>query len=261
MAERQAHWGRFPSWWVEDLGLLRDAYGNPSIPDPWQETILDSTRKRKILNIHRQAGKSAIASLKCLHKAVFKPGSLSLIIAPALRQSRENFKSILKAVDLLPVKPTFREFTKLSLETDQGSRILCLPGGNEGATIRGFARPDLIVEDEAARCTDELHQAILPMMTANPECELLLASTPWGPRGHYYKTWAEGGENWLKIELNAEMNPRIDKTFLEEQKHGPNGPYYYAQEFMCQFVASEGSIFSSELFKSLANPSISPLKI
>ena len=224
--------------------MIRDALDLPARPDDWQVEFLDSDRRRKILNIHRQAGKSTVSSLKCLHKAIFKPGSLSLIIAPALRQSRENFRAIQKSLELLPKKPEFHEFTKLSLETSKGSRIICLPGGNEGTTIRGFSRPDLIIEDEAARCSDELHEAIVPMMTSFPDCELILASTPWGQRG----------AEWLKIELKASQNPRIDKEFLVEQRNGPLGPYYYLQEFECEFIASETQLISHEsILKALDN--------
>lgn len=153
----------------------------------------------------------------------------------------------------MPTRPEFKEFTKLSLETDKGSRIVCLPGGNDGETIRGFARPDIIIEDEAARCTDELHFAIVPMMTANPDCEFVLCSTPWGQQGHFFQIWTEGNpEIWLKVELTAADNPRISKAFLEEQRNGPYGPFYYMQEFECKFVESETQLISrDQILKSL----------
>src|SRR5512137_2818449 len=98
--------------------------------------MLNSPAKRIILNIHRQGGKSTVSSLKCLHRAVFYPGSLSLIIAPALRQSQENFKKILDFIDQMDESLPLLEDTKLSLQTETGSRILSLPGGNEGRTVR-----------------------------------------------------------------------------------------------------------------------------
>ncbi len=197
-----------------------------------------------------------MASLKCLHKAIFRPGSLSLIIAPALRQAQEDFISIKKTIDIIPDPPDFDSLTKLSLETDKGSRILCLPGGNEGATIRGFSRPDIIVEDESSRCSDTLYEAIVPMMTAYPDCELILASTPWGQRGHYYNIWTTTGPQWLKIELNAEQNPRISREFLEEQKQSGISPWYYLQEFMCQFVQAENQLISCDMIERSLDQSI-----
>lgn len=237
---------RRPSIWAEELLKIT--------LDDWQVQFLESPKKRKILNIHRQAGKSAMSSMKCLHTAIFKPGSLSLIIAPSLRQSQENFISIKKAIDLIPNPPVFDTFTKLGLSTADGSRILCLPGGNEGTTIRGFAKPDIIIEDEASRCSDDLHQAILPMMTANPDCEFIMASTPHGPQGHFYQTWISDLPNWQKIKLKASDNPRISKEFLEEQKHGPNGMRYYLQEFECAFVSVADARMKREWLKYEDHP-------
>ncbi len=225
-----------PSAWAEDVFGLNLDY--------WQVQMLDSSSRRICLNIHRQAGKSTMSSLVCLHTALFKPGSLSLIIAPSLRQSLENFRKIRGFIDQLPTPPEFDESTKLSLKFDTGSRILCLPGGNEGKTIRGFSRPDVIIEDEAAQCSDELHYAIMPMMATFPDCKFIMASTPFGQRGHFYKIWTEV-PGWEKFTLRASENPRISKEFLAEMR-STMGQYMYAQEFECEFVASNTQLISHE---------------
>ena len=148
--------------------------------------------------------------------------------------------------------PAFDESTKLSLQFETGSRILCLPGGNDGKTIRGFSRPDVIVEDEAAQCSDELHYAIMPMMATYPDCRYVMASTPFGQRGHYYKIWTEN-QNWEKYTLKASDNLRISKEYLAEMKT-TIGPYMYAQEFECEFVASETQLISHEsILKAINN--------
>ena len=236
-----------PSLWAEDHFSLT--------LDTWQIRMLDSQAKRIALNIHRQGGKSTMSSLICLHTALFRPGSLSLIIAPALRQSQENFLKIRGFIDQLGKVPKFDESTKLSLKFDTGSRILCLPGGNDGKTIRGFSRPDVIVEDEAAQCSDELHYAIMPMMATFPDCKYVMASTPFGQRGHFYKIWTESPA-WEKYELKASDNPRISKEFLEEQRTSPMGPWYYAQEFECEFVAGVTQLISHESILKAMDSSI-----
>jgi len=104
-----------------------------------------------------------------------------LIIAPSLRQSSENFRKALAFLDALEQPPNLIEDTKLSCQLSNGSRVLCLPGGNDGKTIRGFSGPDLVVEDEAARCTDELHVAILPMLATKPQSRICLMQHPARP--------------------------------------------------------------------------------
>jgi len=239
-----------PSAWVSYYGLLRDKYDNRVAPDPWQVAMLDSNNNRICLCVHRQGGKSAMSSLICLHTALFKKNSLSLIIAPSLRQSQENFKKIQDYIGLLPKQPIFDERTKLSLQFENGSRILTLPGGNEGKTIRGFSRPDVIVEDEAAQCSEELFDAILPMMTTYPQCKFILCSTPFGQRGHFYKIFTES-LTWEKHKLKAADNPRISPEFLPEMRE-LRGPYVFAQEYECEFVASDTQLISHEtIMKSL----------
>ncbi|OPY45890.1 MAG: Terminase-like family protein [Methanosaeta sp. PtaU1.Bin028] len=249
-----------PSAWATDLCLIRDKDDTPVRPDPWQVEMLESRSTRICLNIHRQGGKSAMSSLICLHTALFRKKSLSLIIAPSLRQSQENFKKIQDYLDLLPSRPAFHEHTKLSLQFENGSRILCLPGGNEGRTIRGFSRPDVIVEDEAAQCSEELFDAILPMMTTHPLCKFILCSTPFGQRGHFHKIWNDSTNGWEKHQLRARDNPRISQEFLAEMKEF-RGPYVFAQEYDCEFVASETQLISHENILKALNSEIPIIEI
>jgi hypothetical protein len=239
-----------PSAWVsEALGFN---------PDNKQAQILDSAHKRIIINCHRQWGKSTVSSLLCLHRALFYPNSLCLIIAPALRQSSENFRKVLDFLNTLEQRPDLVEDTKLSLTLANGSRILSLPGGNEGTTIRGFSGPAVIIEDESARCSDELYQALRPMMASNPDSRLILASTPWGQRGHFYKTWTEE-EGWLKVKVVVSENPRIDRGFLEEEKR-TLGPFIFQQEYGGEFVASETQLIDYETIRKSLNPDIPIIK-
>ncbi len=117
-------------------------------PDPWQEDLLCSTSDRVLLNCCRQSGKSTMSGLIALHRALYYPGSLILCLAPALRQSQELFGKVLGFYRDLgrPVAPQAER--KLSLELENESRIVTLPGTEK--TIRGFSGVDLLVVDEAA---------------------------------------------------------------------------------------------------------------
>src|SRR3712207_1448744 len=125
---------------VEELGIS---------PDPWQRSLLTSTAKRVLLNITRQGGKSTTAAVIALHRALYYPQSLVLVLAPALRQSQELFGKVAGFYRTLgrPVAPQGER--KLSLELENGSRIVTLPGTEK--TIRGFSGAALLVVDEAAQ--------------------------------------------------------------------------------------------------------------
>jgi hypothetical protein len=54
-------------------------------PDPWQVEVLASDHPRKILCCGRQTGKSTVAAILALHKALTQPGSVVLVVAPRER--------------------------------------------------------------------------------------------------------------------------------------------------------------------------------
>src|SRR5215216_3882235 len=125
---------------AEDLKLALDRVRFARVlglePDPWQEDLLRSTSDRVLLNCCRQSGKSIMSGLIALHRALYHPGSLILCLAPALRQSQELFGKVLGFYRDLgrPILPQAER--KLSLELENGSRIVTLPGTEK--TIRGF---------------------------------------------------------------------------------------------------------------------------
>src|SRR5215213_10060129 len=153
-------------------------------PDPWQEDLLRSTANRTLLNCCRQSGKSTMTGLIALHRALYYPGSLILCLAPALRQSQELFGKVLGFYRDLgrPVSPQGER--KLSLELQNGSRIVTLPGTEK--TIRGFSGTSVLVLDEAARVEDELYFAVRPMLAVSGGA-LMMLSTPHGKRGVFYE--------------------------------------------------------------------------
>src|SRR6516165_8009298 len=75
-----------------DPARLMAACGMP--PDPWQRDLLRSSASRMLLLASRQSGKSAVCACLALHRAVYQPGSLILLLSPSLRQSQELFKKV-----------------------------------------------------------------------------------------------------------------------------------------------------------------------
>ena len=145
--------------------------------------------------------------------------------------------------------------TKLALELSNGSRILCLPGGDEGA-IRGFSGVRCLVLDEASRIPDALYIAVRPMIAVSGGSMMLL-STPFGKRGFFYRVWSQS-QRWLKIQVTAGQCPRLTQEFLEEEMV-ELGPRWYSQEYGCQFVEAVGQVFSDEAIDAAFRDDIPPL--
>jgi hypothetical protein len=61
---------------------------------------------------------------------------------------------------------------KVSLELDNESRIITLPGAEK--TIRGFSGVSLFLVDEASRVADELYYAARPMLAVSGGALMML---------------------------------------------------------------------------------------
>jgi hypothetical protein len=238
------------------LALNRSAFARALglEPDPWQERLLRSSSDRVLLNCCRQSGKSTMTGLIALHRALYHPGSLILCLAPALRQSQELFGKVLSFYRDLgrPVLPQAER--KLSLELENGSRIVTLPGSEK--TIRGFSGAALLILDEAARVADELYFAVRPMLAVSGGA-LIMLSTPYGKRGVFYEEWT-GGHGWERYEVPASQCPRISEEFLEEERRVLPS-WVYRQEYECSFEETEDQVFTTEMVEQAVTSEVTPL--
>ncbi len=222
--------------------------------DPWQRQVIASTGKRDLLNCSRQAGKSTTAAVLGLHEALYRPGSLTILVSPSQRQSSELFRKVTELRELLPTQPELSEDNKLSMSVKGGGRVLSLPGSE--ATIRGFSGATLIVEDEASRVDDALYFSIRPMLAVK-QGRLILMSTPFGKRGHFWNEW-DTGTTWQRVEVPATAVPRISKEFLAEEK-ASMGAWWYEQEYLCQFKESTDSVFGYDAVMGALSDDVQPL--
>jgi hypothetical protein len=223
-------------------------------PDPWQERLLRSTSDRVLLNCCRQSGKSTMTAVIGLHRALYHPGSLILCLAPALRQSQELFAKVLGFYrDLGRPIPAQAE-RKLSLELENDSRIVTLPGTEK--TIRGFSGAALLIVDEASRVADELYFAVRPMLAVSGG-GLIMLTTPHGKRGVFFEEWV-GGKGWERYEVPAEECPRISEEFLEEEREVLPS-WVYRQEYGCSFEETEDQVFTYEMVEQAVTSEVTPL--
>jgi hypothetical protein len=123
--------------------------------------------------------------------------------------------------------------------------------------VRGFSGVTLIIEDEASRVDDLLYKTVRPMLAVSGG-RLILLSTPFGKRGHFFEEWEHGGSSWERIEVRATECPRIPKDFLDEEK-ASLGEWWFKQEYLCAFVDSVDQVFSYDLVMSAISAEVKPL--
>ena len=233
-------------WAVERLGFT---------PDPWQQRVMRSNARQTLLNCSRQSGKSTSTAVIAAHTAVYKPGSLVLLVSKAQRQSAELLAKVTGFLKVLNPPPELDSDNLLSLRLANTSRIISLPG--DGDSIRGFSAPSLVVEDEAAFVSDSLYAAIRPMLAVS-QGRLILMSTPHGRRGHFYDAWSNGSSSWVRESITAFDVPRITKEFLEQER-ADIGEWWFQQEYMCKFVDSDTQLLSSDSISRAFSRDLVPL--
>jgi len=240
-------------------------------PYEWQEAVLKSSHRRKIINGARQAGKSTIISAKPCHTAKYFPESVSLILASTEKQAELDMLKVREYMGRDPDYPRLVGASKSEAELANGSRIYIVAATETSA--RGYSKPRLIILDEASRIEDIVYTTgIMPMLTDNPECELCAISTPNGREGFFFKAF--NNRKWERFEIRAPWRVKDVEFALTEAEseaayrkrlaaagirgyYSPRhrnreeqefnllemGPLAYRQEYGVEFVETDDQVF------------------
>jgi hypothetical protein len=227
-------------------------------PDDWQADLLRSTASRTLLNASRQSGKSTTTATLAAHEAIYRPGSLTLMVSPSLRQSGELFRKSVGVYRTLGRPVPADAETLLRLELQNGSRIISLPGSEE--TVRSFSAPTLVLIDEASRVDDELMTAVTPMLATSRDYRLVALSSPAGKRGWWWRAWTQGGAIWHRVEVKATDIPRISPEFLATERASMTAARY-RQEYLCSFEEADAAVFAADAITQAIDHERSPLDL
>jgi hypothetical protein len=95
-------------------------------------------------------------------------------------------------------------------------------------------------------------------MLAVGDGDLWLMSTPAGKRGFFYEEWQNGGDEWERVTVTGAQCLRIPAKFLAEER-AAMGDRWYRQEYCCEFVDSDESLFDSDLVRAAISDDVQPL--
>lgn len=222
-------------------------------PDAVQANLLTTTARRVLLCCTRQWGKSTIAALIALHEALYQAPAMIILISPSQTQSGELFRKLHGFWSKLPGAPEAHQESLTRMQLANGSRIVSLPGSER--TTRGYSGLTLVVMDEAARVDEELLAAVRPML-ATTNGRFYALTTPKGKRGFFHEQWTRG-EGWERVMVKASECARIKPEFLAEEM-AALGPMIYSQEYDCEFIDPETSVFNSDLIAAAMCSDIDP---
>lgn len=221
-----------------------------------QRELLQGARRRVILNCTRQWGKSWMAAVAVLFHALQHPGTTIVLAGPGLRQSGELLMKVRALARRMGLACKGDAVNRQSAVLPNLSRIVAVPAVAD--LIVGLSDVTMLVIDEAAMVKDEIYFVIRPMLTQK-NGTIWLISTPRGKRGFYYRAWAEGSEEWQRVEVPATACPRFTPEQLAEEKSAM-GAKLFAREFLCEFVEVEDGMFSDAWFENVFMQGVKPLE-
>lgn len=217
----------------------------------YQRDFLNAGAKRKALICGRQVGKTEVAAIAGLHRAATRKNITVLITAPTQRQSSELFKRVKDLIGGTPIEPEIDRSTQTIIELGNDSRIICLPSGQDGNSIRGYTA-DYIIVDEAAFVPDQVFTSVLLPMLATTDGTLALASTPFGKSGFLYEE-AYLGDDWHVTEVPSTESPLVTEEFVREQEQTLT-EQEFRQEIRGEFVESADAFFPRDLIAEAVTP-------
>ncbi|AZI56952.1 terminase [Nakamurella antarctica] len=225
------------------------------VAEPWQERLLRTIASRVVVNCARQVGKTTTTAIKSVHTALYRPNSLVLLFSPGQRQSNEMLRRCRAVYNACgrPVKA--KADSESTLELENGSRIVSLPG-TEG-TSRGFAGARLLILDEASRVDDDIFASVLPMVASDGQ--IIALSTPWGRRGWFHKLDTDLGNGWERHKVTAYESAQYSANRIAQIK-AALGAYVFASDYECQFGDTDSQMFNTELIRAAFTHNVTPLE-
>lgn len=215
-------------------------------PFPYQMKMLEAPSKKIVVCAARRVGKSITMANKALWFAICHPKTSTLIVASTQRQSMLMFDKLLDMVyGSGHLQGSVVRKTRTLITFTNGSRIVALPCGRDGKTLRG-EHADLIIVDEAAFVPEDVILSVMMPMLATTNGTVIMMSTPYD-RSHFFFT-AFNSPSWSRYRFKTEDNPLVSKEWLEQQKE-MLGEKRFKQEYLAEFVDDEDTYFPMSLLR------------
>jgi phage terminase large subunit GpA-like protein len=137
-------------------------------PTPYQEKLLRDESKRIVVRMPRQSGKTSIIALRAIWFAVTHPKTLSLIVAPSLRQSMimmDKVHGFLMSMPQNVRRSLVMKLQRTVVRFKNGSQIVALPCSVH--LLRGYSAHQVLIDEIAFFRDDEtvVYSVIYPMLS------------------------------------------------------------------------------------------------
>jgi len=189
-------------------------------PYSYQKRFLEACLKSKRIagKWPRQSGKSFTVGGYSLFRAITQRCNI-IIVSPSQNQSNELYIKIRSmAADNPMIFKLIVKDTQTEMKFANGSRIISLPSGAEGRTIKGYTA-DIIILEESGFLKDQIVNTVVIPMIAATQGQIIKIGTPW-TRNHFYRSCFED-KNYSVISIGWQEvveQGQYTLEFIQEQK-------------------------------------------
>jgi len=260
---------------LEELQRLREKGSSVNVPeDPvqfcvewfgfkpteYQARLLRDRSKRIVVRWSRQAGKTTTLALRAIWFALKHPKTLTLIVAPSLRQSMilaDKLQDFLTSLPPSTRRAIIDKLQRTVIRFKNGSRIVALP--NSPQLLRGYTA-NLCILDEASFFRDDelvIYNVIMPMLSTT-DGTLIVSSTPWSTDSVFYKMcmnpeYSQHVITWEDVVKAGLVKPE----FIEEMRQSIPAERFQ-REFESKFVEDVDAWLPQSLIASCIDSELQP---
>ena len=212
---------------------------------PAQSKIASDTTRFRVVNCGRRFGKTTLAVLEMVAKAVYGKDRNICYIAPTYQQARDIAWQELKKI----CEPVANKVNESRLEiivntVDKGTSTIMLRGWESIETLRG-QKFNFIVVDEIASMrnwSSNWQKVIRPTLT-DYQGEALFISTPKG-FNHFYDLYnlQNQDSDYKSFHFTSYDNPHLPVEELDKARKEVTEDRF-AQEYLADFRKTEGLVY------------------
>ena len=229
-------------------------------PTEYQARLLQDKSKRIVVRWSRQAGKTTTLALRAIWFALRHPKTLTLIVAPSLRQSMilaDKLQDFLTGLPPSSRKAIIDKLQRTVIRFKNASRIVALP--NSPNLLRGYTANMCILDEAAFFRDDELviYNVIMPMLSTT-DGTLIVSSTPWSTDSVFYKMcmnpeYSQHVVTWEDV-VKAGL---VKREFIEEMRLSIPEERFQ-REFESRFVEDIDAWLPQSLITSCIDAELQP---
>ena len=225
-------------------------------PTDYQAKLLDDDKKRIIVIWPRQSGKSTTLAARMIWHAATHERTLSLIVAPGLRQSMilmDRIQAFLMTMARPVQRKLIRKMQRTVVWFKNGSQLVALP--NSPNLLRGYTAHVVLIDEAAFLRDDELvfFNVLFPMLQTT-DGTLIASSTPWGKDSVFYRFAQNPAFSKQKINYEAVIKAKLaTREFIEEMRRELPSERF-RREFEAEFVEDEMAYLAQDLITRCIDP-------